>query len=215
VDSASDVPSRRAPVLPRPRAKKHGAGFIPPRVPSVLTGPVHPFGSLAALTVPPSERKKPNLTEPPPNTKTARRLSAASGPWRAEFADNTSIVHARGAVKFLKVKSTKWDRFAVGLKGKVDPARIWANCSVRTINSRGTNSTPLVTQRAATGSVAARGVGAVGRSVRAERRGTGSGWRSRPCPSPPGSGGATPRPRSASAAARPHRRPTRTRPSDR
>lgn len=32
-----------------------------PRVPSILTGPVHPFGSLAALTVPPSERKKPAL----------------------------------------------------------------------------------------------------------------------------------------------------------
>lgn len=34
------------------------------RIPDVLTGPVHPFGSLATLTVPPSERVKPNALRP-------------------------------------------------------------------------------------------------------------------------------------------------------
>src|SRR5580658_5874080 len=34
------------------------------RIPDVLTGPVHPFGSLAALSVPPSERSRPNALRP-------------------------------------------------------------------------------------------------------------------------------------------------------
>jgi|GEM_PF-6797238 len=44
--------------------KKSWTPFRMPSLPSVLMGPVHPFRSLAALTVPPSERRKHSLRVP-------------------------------------------------------------------------------------------------------------------------------------------------------
>src|SRR3954452_12280012 len=50
----------------RRRAKKPGR-LAPPGSPDVLTGPVHPFGSLAALTAPPSERTRAHSFASPPH----------------------------------------------------------------------------------------------------------------------------------------------------
>src|SRR5438105_15535236 len=44
--------------------KKNPGRLATARIPSVLTGPVHPFGSLATLSVPPSERLRPIALRP-------------------------------------------------------------------------------------------------------------------------------------------------------
>src|SRR5262249_40373996 len=51
----------------RRRAKKIRASLWKPGPPSILTGPVHPFGSLAALSVPPSGRLRAHSFAPPPH----------------------------------------------------------------------------------------------------------------------------------------------------
>src|SRR5438552_1916523 len=48
------------------RAKKSGLPPRKPGRPDLLTGPVHPFGSLAALSVPPSGRLRAHSFASPP-----------------------------------------------------------------------------------------------------------------------------------------------------
>jgi hypothetical protein len=46
--------------------KKNPGSLAEARTPSILTGPVHPFGSLAALSVPPSGRLRAHSFATPP-----------------------------------------------------------------------------------------------------------------------------------------------------
>src|ERR1700757_1691162 len=46
------------------KVKKNPGSLAEARTPDLLTGPVHPFGSLAALSVPPRTVKSPELCAP-------------------------------------------------------------------------------------------------------------------------------------------------------
>jgi hypothetical protein len=76
------------------------------RIPDVLTGPVHPFGSLATLSAPPSERVRPNFA-PPPHGGFAFLGEAVFGfPSRPRLklaADNSHLEHVRR-----ECKSRRW-----------------------------------------------------------------------------------------------------------
>jgi hypothetical protein len=55
--------------MARRRARRNKKAGLPrgkPGAPSVLTGPVHPFGSLAALSAPPSGRLRAHSFASPP-----------------------------------------------------------------------------------------------------------------------------------------------------